>query len=97
MGLKGYRLWVMGQLDSDVPSPTAAVPDRAVAVHVAFLKLQTLKPGFALHSLEGWVTWRFRRFQAMGHQLDSTCTAPHRAVRHHRVVAAQVDPFESKL
>jgi hypothetical protein len=23
MGLKGYRLWVMGQLDSDVQSPTA--------------------------------------------------------------------------
>jgi hypothetical protein len=22
MGLKGYRLWVMGQLDSDVQSPT---------------------------------------------------------------------------
>jgi hypothetical protein len=24
MGLKGYRLWVMGQLDSNVQSPTAA-------------------------------------------------------------------------
>jgi hypothetical protein len=24
MGLKGYRLWVMGQLDSSVQSPTAA-------------------------------------------------------------------------
>jgi hypothetical protein len=24
MGLKGYRLWVMGQLDSNVHSPTAA-------------------------------------------------------------------------
>jgi hypothetical protein len=23
MGLKGYRLWVMGQLDSNVQSPTA--------------------------------------------------------------------------
>jgi hypothetical protein len=25
MGLKGYRLWVMGQLDSNVQSPTAQV------------------------------------------------------------------------
>jgi hypothetical protein len=24
MGLKGYRLWVMGQLDSNVQSPTSA-------------------------------------------------------------------------
>jgi hypothetical protein len=23
MGLKGYRLWVMGQLDSNMQSPTA--------------------------------------------------------------------------
>jgi hypothetical protein len=23
MGLKGYRLWVMGQLDSNVQSPTS--------------------------------------------------------------------------
>jgi hypothetical protein len=27
MGLKGYRLWVMGQLDSNVQSPTAATLD----------------------------------------------------------------------
>jgi hypothetical protein len=26
MGLKGYRLWVMGQLDSNVQSPTLSVP-----------------------------------------------------------------------
>jgi hypothetical protein len=25
MGLKGYRLWVMGQLDSNVQSPTPGV------------------------------------------------------------------------
>jgi hypothetical protein len=25
MGLKGYRLWVMGQLDSNVQSPTSSV------------------------------------------------------------------------
>jgi hypothetical protein len=28
MGLKGYRLWVMGQLDFNVQSPTAARPSR---------------------------------------------------------------------
>jgi hypothetical protein len=26
MGLKGYRLWAMGQLDSNVQSPTAPAP-----------------------------------------------------------------------
>jgi hypothetical protein len=25
MGLKGYRLWVMGQLDSNVQSPTVSI------------------------------------------------------------------------
>jgi hypothetical protein len=30
MGLKGYRLWAMGQLDSNLQSPTAAkAPFRA--------------------------------------------------------------------
>jgi hypothetical protein len=28
MGLKGYRLWVMGQLDSNVQSPTTGIPGR---------------------------------------------------------------------
>jgi hypothetical protein len=44
MGLKGYRLWFMGQLDSNVQSPTSSGPlgpvHRAaplgVAVQVAF-------------------------------------------------------------
>jgi hypothetical protein len=27
MGLKGYRLWVMGQLDSNVQRPTAGVDE----------------------------------------------------------------------
>jgi hypothetical protein len=27
MGLKGYRLWVMGQLDSNVQSPTEDAAD----------------------------------------------------------------------
>jgi hypothetical protein len=31
MGLKGYRLWVMGQLDSNVQSPTAREPYSAWA------------------------------------------------------------------
>jgi hypothetical protein len=31
MGLKGYRLWAMGQLDSNVQSPTAALRTAVVA------------------------------------------------------------------
>ena len=31
MGLKGYRLWVMGQLDSNMQSPTAAAASRVEA------------------------------------------------------------------
>jgi hypothetical protein len=44
MGLKGYRLWVMCQRDSDVQSPTGGVvPNRdvkirGVAVQVAFVE-----------------------------------------------------------
>jgi hypothetical protein len=39
MGLKGYRLWVMGQLDSNVQSPTAVsgAPSRCVSVDVSRL------------------------------------------------------------
>jgi hypothetical protein len=33
MGLKGYRLWVMGQLDSNVQSPTAAVAEAHEVQH----------------------------------------------------------------
>jgi hypothetical protein len=29
MGLKGYRLWVMGQLDSNVQSPTVVYTSAA--------------------------------------------------------------------
>jgi hypothetical protein len=36
MGLKGYRLWVMGQLDSNVQRPTAQERVPAVAAKVAF-------------------------------------------------------------
>jgi hypothetical protein len=31
MGLKGYRLWVMGQLDSNLQSPTAPPPPASLA------------------------------------------------------------------
>jgi hypothetical protein len=62
MGLKGYRLWVMGQLDFNVKSPTpppfppplASVPPErtfhVVALQVAFER-QTLKPVFSLDRL----------------------------------------------
>jgi hypothetical protein len=39
MGLKGYRLWVMGQLDSNVQSPTAAA-----AAHIATRSLTVPPP-----------------------------------------------------
>jgi hypothetical protein len=65
MGLKGFRLWVMGQLDSNVQSPAALArrqhqraellhqlwrPPRDVALQVAFER-QTLKPVFSLDRL----------------------------------------------
>jgi hypothetical protein len=31
MGLKGYRLWIMGQLDSNVQSPTVTASSAAAA------------------------------------------------------------------
>jgi hypothetical protein len=57
MGLKGYMLWVMGQLDStcrapprnSCPTQTAApTPSnaRGVAVHKLHLKRHILKPGW---------------------------------------------------
>jgi hypothetical protein len=75
MGLKGYGLWVMGQLDSmcrapprpsgspqaDPPSPS---PRRSGAVRVAFffVKADFEKPGFHFMGLKGWVTRRaFKR------------------------------------
>jgi hypothetical protein len=62
MGLISYGLWVMGQLDSNVQSPTAPaslfrrrsrIPAphlRGVALQVAFER-QTLKPVFSLDRL----------------------------------------------
>ena len=69
MGLKGYRLWVMGQLDSNVQRPTEflqrdggveaheAGRARDVAVKVAFV----LKPG---NHLIGSIKVETKRFQA---------------------------------
>jgi hypothetical protein len=65
MGLKGYRLWVMGKLDSNVQSPTTTQPKvhseitssfgcRSVALQVAFER-QTLKPVFHLIGVRLWV------------------------------------------
>jgi hypothetical protein len=47
MGLKGYRLWAVGQLDSNVQSPTATqlVPLR----HGSFLNKVRDVVGGALH------------------------------------------------
>jgi hypothetical protein len=40
MGLKGYRLWVMGQLDSNVQSPTLRR-----SLHIMRRKSVLLTPG----------------------------------------------------
>jgi hypothetical protein len=37
MGLKGYRLWVMAQLDSNVQSPTAKMPMRTNSSSIAVI------------------------------------------------------------
>jgi hypothetical protein len=66
MGLKGYRLWAMGQLDSTCSTPPRETRGRTppsgtsqwvqgalrqgVALQVAFER-QTLKPGFSLDRL----------------------------------------------
>jgi hypothetical protein len=60
MGLKGHRLWVMGQLDSTCSAPLAAAAEAAPADGAAVaaaprcsaagcvLERQTLKPVFSL-------------------------------------------------
>jgi hypothetical protein len=59
MGLKGYRLWAMGQLDSTCRAPPRVVRvvdvgrdvvAHAVALQVAFER-QILKPVFSLDRL----------------------------------------------
>jgi hypothetical protein len=63
MGLKGYRLWVMGQLDSMCSAPPhilraagtrPGLPARGVALQAAFER-QTLKPVFHLIGYRLWV------------------------------------------
>jgi hypothetical protein len=74
MGLKGYRLWVMGQLDSNVQRPTSGPEVRfpearrelhlAVAVQVAFdPESKGLKPGFHLIGARVETTWVPGAFQ----------------------------------
>jgi hypothetical protein len=67
MGLKGYRLWAMGQLESTCRAPprAAAVILAAVAVQIprcsaasCVLERQTLKPIF---HLIGYIGYGFER------------------------------------
>jgi hypothetical protein len=94
MGLKGYRLWVMGQLDSTCSAPPWTAPfdaasmvsamvarrARVVAVQVEFEK-HILKPVF--HLIGAGIDTRrtFQLWAAMG-QGESMCTAPPRRVPH---------------
>jgi hypothetical protein len=60
MGLNGYRLWVMGQLDFNVQSPTVTSSAnrsagcggrRAVVAQVEYEERHILKPVFSLYRL----------------------------------------------
>jgi hypothetical protein len=89
MGLKGYRLWVMGQLDSKCRAPPQgpergpqgghddrledAREHRAIALQVAFER-QTLKPVFSLDRL-WFMGLKGYRSWVMG-QLDSNVQSP---------------------
>jgi hypothetical protein len=55
MGLKGYRLWVMGQLNSTCSAPLRhqGALRRTVALQVAFER-QTLKAVFHLIGVRLW-------------------------------------------
>jgi hypothetical protein len=46
MGLKGYRLWDMGQLDSTCRAPPHAHCGQGVAVQVDPFESKGLKPGY---------------------------------------------------
>jgi hypothetical protein len=84
MGLKGYRLWVMGQLDSTCRAPPRvhgdALPEapperlrrRVARTSKTNVKQQTLKPGY--HFVGSRVETRALS-SALGQQLGSTCTA----------------------
>jgi hypothetical protein len=53
MGLKGYRLWAMGQLDSTCRAPPRARGRaRFVAVRVGF-ESKGLETSLSLHRLQG--------------------------------------------
>jgi hypothetical protein len=66
MGLKGYRLWVMGQLDSNVQSPTLRLREGNA--------LHTVHPAVAAHLTHSKANFETRisnfthRFQGLGHQ-----------------------------
>jgi hypothetical protein len=61
MGLKGYRLWVMGQLDSNVQRPTSWHSSMHGSLNVAMCsgtgciceKRKGFETSFSLHRLEG--------------------------------------------
>jgi hypothetical protein len=60
MGLKGYRLWVMGQLNS-----TCRAPPRCSGAGLNYLKGTVLKPGLIFKGKDLPTS----RFQAIGRQI----------------------------
>jgi hypothetical protein len=85
MDLKGYRLWLMGQLDSTCRAPPRARnriwgwgtgARRGVAVQVEFAKAQTLKPGAFVTSLAPGLKPNRAHFQAMGSNAFANLYSP---------------------
>jgi hypothetical protein len=56
MGLKGYRLWVMGQLDSTCRAPplSSTVIHPTTQRYKLSLKAQSLKPGYLFIGSQGF-------------------------------------------
>jgi hypothetical protein len=95
MGLKGYRLWVMSQLDSTCRAPPRVVyvahrvdlqADGVLRVAAAQGEFEThmLKP-LPVYDIQGVRVKKTSRLQAMGKQ-SSTCTGgPHHVLHLVRV------------
>jgi hypothetical protein len=86
MGLKGYRLWAMGQLDSTCRAPPS--PAAACAFSSAFLAALTLR-------IISFVSASSLRYMRLKIAVSMICEW-WLVVASERGVAVQVDPFESK-
>jgi hypothetical protein len=65
MGLKGYRLWVMGQLDSTCSAPPRAELRRVHHAHLGEIRLRQHAPHEQVVLLRGLLRVRHRRLGAL--------------------------------